>query len=319
VLNDTVASLRTDLAKLKNEQQQKANEEFVARRSFAPERRETAATDSASEITTSSLARPEMAPATPAASPGEPASIVPEPSAAGSAVATDSANSPAAAQPADTESQPLQPELLNSKTPIPPVVAAAPPPAAAAATAPDDAKPRRRRNLATSPLRPGRLPPLPPFNTRIASNSPAAAAPVGAQNPSPRTASGIRTSSLPVPTSLKPRPAPAAAASPPPLRPLPFGTPMVKHRTTAVSPAALSLSTAQSVTGLRASWLLLTTRYPGIFAGFQPRYVADETNGTYRLVAGPVSGHAEADRICSELRAQSVTCGVTSFIGTALR
>lgn len=184
-------------------------------------------------------------------------------------------------------------------------------------------KPRVRgngRNLATAPLQAGGLPPLPVTREQRASAAPRASVTTSSLQPrllnggvAPK-ASRIQTGSLPVATpNVVPTPvAPVAVRAPTPLQ---FGQPKVQPRK---SSAALSLSSASSVTGLRASWLLLTTRHGNVFSRFSPRYVSDPASGTYRLLAGPISNRAEADRVCTELRAQSVNCGVTDFIGSPL-
>jgi len=308
-LNKTVSSLRTRMAKLKTAQQTASSNDVVANQ--APSATPTSpSTDlNTSAITTSSIAKPDTAPLT-VASDGEMARLTESkaPSAAATTVKTA------------TSTQLHQPKLLNSTTTTP-ISSAGTASARAEAPATAEGKPNRRRNLATSPLRPGSVPPLPPFNTQKTSQNPAIKnAAVNPLQPKPldRATGSIRTASLPVPTSLKPQ-QPAPVVKTKPARPFAFGKPTVTQRQANASAAALSLSTAQSVTGLRASWLLLTSRHPATFVGYQPRYIADQANGTYRLIAGPIANHAEADRICNELRAQHVNCGVTSYAGSSLK
>lgn len=312
-LNDTVASLRTEVVRLKTERATPSGGAVMASRSptealsSEPQATPSGAT---SDITTSSISKPDKPPLK-IASDGEMARLTENKTPSETEAAVETA----------ALSEPKQPQLLNPTTSS---SAENTKPARAEAPAVVEPKPRRVRNLATSLLRPGRVPPLPPYNAASASPAPN---PKSTRN-SPQVTSrlptilntaadAVQTASRPVPTSLKPQP--PAAVKPPPTRPLAFGTPTVQRRQASVSPAALSLSTAQSVTGLRASWLLLTTRHPATFGGYQPRYVADQASGTYRLLAGPIANHAEADRICNQLRAQSVSCGVTSYIGSSLQ
>ncbi|MGI9475473.1 MAG: hypothetical protein ACR2PI_02120 [Hyphomicrobiaceae bacterium] len=309
-LNKTVASLRSEMARLKSARQISPGARVLASDSPVTGPTMPAPAAPTSDITTSSIAVPNPA-AREIASEAETARL------------TDD-NTPSSATPSaetDAAGAPRQPQLLNSTNPVAPAGAET---ARTETTQAPETKPRRRRNLATSPLRPGHVPPLPPYPAQQTSQAPVTenARESAATNPqSPKllsqVADAIKTSSLPVPTDLKPQP--AAVVKPPPSQPVAFGTPTVRQHQVKTSPAALSLSTAQSVTGLRASWLLLTSRHPETFGGYQPRYVADQVNGTYRLIAGPILNHAEADRICNELRAQSVSCGVTSYIGSALR
>jgi hypothetical protein len=284
-LNKTVASLRTDLAQFKQNASDRSQPSANTLPVTVPEQTVSAlpgqtVQQEVSNITTASLPRAEskiLAPtAETTAAPGTTASKL---------VTIVNATPSTAAQPTAT---------LSPATAVSP------------ATAPvAETQPRRGRNLATSLLRPGSVPPLPPYNLQATA---AVATPLSSSSANNATAAVSQTArdaiakSVPVATQTR------AAA---------FGAPIVKPRQ-ATGSAALSLSTAQSVTGLRASWLLLTTRHPSIFVGYQPRYVADQSSGSYRLLAGPISNHSDADRICTELRAQNVSCGVTSYIGSAL-
>lgn len=299
-LNETVASLRSDLDKFKQQQEQQ-----IARATAESEAART--TPAASDITTSSVQKPES-----------------RPLAVNESGETVDANAPTTAPPETvTSSQPASTPAPESGLVVPNIVNAPPASEPATATAPvanepAASKPQRRRNLATSPLRPGRVPPLPLLNAQAPGQqtgattdaNPFRAALLNETNRQIKTASipGQRAPQPPSPTGTR-----AAAA-----QPTTFGTPTVTQgRTT--TPAALSLSTAQSVTGLRASWLLLTSRHPSTFDRLQPLYLSDQANGTYRLLAGPILTHAEADRICTELRAQGVSCGVTTYAGSALQ
>lgn len=175
---------------------------------------------------------------------------------------------------------------------------------------------RNGPNLATKPLRPGALPPLPPrrLGQRQASAARNPNTP-GPYQPTLINADAGQTSSAPINRiqtgSITPPRRPAPAAN----QPSPFGNPVITPQPTA-SGAAVTLSTAGSVTGLRASWLLLTTRHAGPLAGLEPRYIENSNDGTFRLVAGPLANRGEADRVCNGLRAEGVTCGVSDFMGT---
>lgn len=300
-LNETVASLRSDLDKFKQQQQERIAQ--------ATSEAETAQkTPTASNITTSSVQKSDP-PRLAMTETGETIEATQAPAPASNPAATTAA----ASAPAQ-ESGPVEPKIVNAPPAAKPAATAQAP--SEEADKPD--KPRRRRNLATSPLRPGSVPPLPPLNAQAPNQQSGAAAD---DNPFRaallnETNRQIKTASIPDRRPAQPQSTAdsrVAAASP-----TTFGAPTVtQHR--AGAPAALSLSTAQSVTGLRASWLLLTSRHPGTFNRLQPRYLADQANGTYRLLAGPILSHAEADRICTELRAQSVSCGVTTYVGSALQ
>ncbi len=304
-LNDTVASLRSDLARFKHTQQPVEDAAAAINRALSDAQPSEATLPSSSSITTSSVAKSEPT-ALPVSVPRGTTEL---------RESTPPAATSKAAEVAPTNDQPVvQPEIMNAPAAAKPAAASSTTTVASSAAPVGEARPRR--NLATSPLKPGRVPPL-PFVKAPPPNKQSSAAVI--ENPYQpkqlnKTVSQIRTSSLPIPKNVSPPRIAAKAPTQP--RPTTFGVPKITQRQ-AVS--ALSLSTAQSVTGLRASWLLLTSRHPETFGRFQPRYIADQANGTYRLLAGPISSHAEADRICTELRAQSVSCGVTTYIGSALQ
>jgi hypothetical protein len=198
------------------------------------------------------------------------------------------------------------------------------------------AQPARKGNYATRPLRSGKLPPLPQLRQQQSSYL----APAQSTDPSQplllnsttgqasTQSSTIQTGSITASQQTTLAPAQPKSSQFPSTSTQPsartttapaFGTPVVKPRQVASASAAIALSTASSITGLRASWLLLTTRHGDSFKGYEPRYIANQATGTYRLIAGPIANHAEADRVCTELRAQDVNCGVTTFAGAPLQ
>ena len=194
-----------------------------------------------------------------------------------------------------------------------------------APTQPATATPQRRKgpNLAISPLRPGRTPPLPtPDANRTATVPPQAMyTPTTARGSLPAAVlnTTARPATPPSPTDPTGTPRYTSQTAAAPSSELSatggFGSATV---TPAPSAAALSLSSATSVTALRASWLYLTTRHAAPLTSLTPRYVMDDATGTYQLLAGPVANRAQADRLCSDLIVEGVRCGVTAFLGTPL-
>ena len=86
-----------------------------------------------------------------------------------------------------------------------------------------------------------------------------------------------------------------------------------------VPATAVVVSAATSLAGLRASWDQLSRNHPALLGTLEPRYDAmGSDGGPYRLLAGPLSDRVEADRLCSELRANGVSCGVGEFVGKSL-
>ena len=50
------------------------------------------------------------------------------------------------------------------------------------------------------------------------------------------------------------------------------------------------------------SWIALRDQHGDALASLQPRYVAPrDGNGPYRLVAGPLTSKADADKVCADM------------------
>lgn len=175
------------------------------------------------------------------------------------------------------------------------------------------------QTVTTKPIRVGKLPPLPvrgpARRQRIASPRAAAGSDTAVILNSGQIATGSVGS------------APAAKVTAPAVAPIPqpdtsnlrFGLSQPATTTVARAPAAaVVVSAASSLIGLRASWQQLASNHPGLLGTLEPRYDAMGADGPYRLLAGPLSDRVEADRLCSELRANGVTCRVGVFVGKAL-
>lgn len=87
-----------------------------------------------------------------------------------------------------------------------------------------------------------------------------------------------------------------------------------------VGPRGIQIATGPSVDALRISWMLLSERHKEILRRYEPRFVPTTGSGGagYRLIAGPIENSSAANRVCSELRARRVTCGVSAFGGEPL-
>jgi hypothetical protein len=100
-----------------------------------------------------------------------------------------------------------------------------------------------------------------------------------------------------------------------------FGAPQVKPAAAAPeSPRGVQIATGPSVDALRISWMLLSERHKEVLKHYEARFVP-VTGGkspTYRLIAGPIESTSAANRVCGELRARRVTCGVSAFGGEPL-
>jgi SPOR domain len=95
-----------------------------------------------------------------------------------------------------------------------------------------------------------------------------------------------------------------------------FGAPVV----TRAGPVtfAVQLAAGPNLDGLRQSWGQLRERHDAL-ATLEPRVIAPRSEGgPYRLLAGPFSTKADADRVCSELNVGRKGCYVTPFAGAPL-
>lgn len=86
------------------------------------------------------------------------------------------------------------------------------------------------------------------------------------------------------------------------------------------SPRGIQIATGPSVDALRISWMLLAERHKEILRRYEPRFVPSTAGSgpAYRLIAGPIANTAAANKVCGELRARRVTCGVSAFGGEPL-
>jgi hypothetical protein len=316
-LNETVASLRSDLARIKSQkiEQAAANSSYnnpgvasnesssgipvrpVLTEQIGSGRNLAADSETTSNVTTASLPRLNPTP------------TETEQSAPPAAVTT--INGPSAGE---TSIPPIA--SMPDNTAIAP--AGNPPPATTPTRRP------RGPNLATSPLRDGKVPPLPKMSGLPTATPPQQQSQfnIGGQQPAyanqvAQPTSSIQTASTATPAQPSTSRIASNVGTPSQSPTTSFGSTRVSANRTA-TPAAVSLSTATSVTGLRASWLLLTTTHREMFIGYSPRYVANPATGAYQLLAGPISTRADADRVCNELRTQSINCGVADYIGNPL-
>jgi hypothetical protein len=155
----------------------------------------------------------------------------------------------------------------------------------------------------------------PPADTRARSDD----------EPSPIRVTKGRTVDMP-PVEVTP-PSPLAERTPPRQEKLreseriTFGPPQVKPSPgEAAGPRGIQIATGPSVDALRISWMLLSERHKEILRNYEPRFVPSTgaSGPGYRLIAGPIESTPAANRVCSELRARRVTCGVSAFGGEPL-
>lgn len=128
---------------------------------------------------------------------------------------------------------------------------------------------------------------------------------------------------------FKPVEEPAAPAiAPPPSPPIEtgsipakaeivFGEPVV---TRARGPEmAVQLAAGPSLQSVRQSWEQLSGRHGSTLGTLKPRVVAPRgEGGVYRLLAGPLSTKADAERVCSQLGVGAKACFATQYAGAPL-
>jgi len=122
----------------------------------------------------------------------------------------------------------------------------------------------------------------------------------------------------PTAITIAPPPAPPIeTGSIPPKAEIVFGEPVVKRA--GAPEMAVQLASGPSLQAVRQSWQLLSERFAGPLSSLQPRVVAPRgEGGTYRLLAGPLSTKADAERICSQLGVGAKTCFAAPYGGAPL-
>jgi hypothetical protein len=113
-------------------------------------------------------------------------------------------------------------------------------------------------------------------------------------------------------------PAAGAAQSAPAIE---FGAAVVKQASTPTASTlfAVQLGAGPSVNGLKARWKEITEKHGSALASLEARYVKPKTaGGPYRLLAGPLSTKADAERVCTEMSASRRECFAATFIGEPL-
>lgn len=124
-------------------------------------------------------------------------------------------------------------------------------------------------------------------------------------------------------------PEPPAAAEPPAAPPkletgsIPAAPPAITFGEPEVTPVrqtyTVQLGAGPSLDALRMSWLALRDQHGNALASLQPRYVAPRNgNGPYRLVAGPLTSKADADKVCADMGLGRDTCFATTALGQPL-
>jgi hypothetical protein len=82
---------------------------------------------------------------------------------------------------------------------------------------------------------------------------------------------------------------------------------------------AVQLAAGPSLDALRLSWSLLRERHGGALASLKPRYLPPRSEGgAYRLLAGPLSSKADADKVCADLAAATKGCYSIAYAGEPL-
>jgi hypothetical protein len=202
----------------------------------------------------------------------------------GSIARDRSAPATASNPPATADSE--KPDIAASAAPAaaPPAPPAATPDRAIASeeTRPAEPPAPTLGTLVTAPARPGRLGSIESYTSAASASRPAAR------------------------LAAAPSSADATASVPPP----PKGT-------------AVDLAMATNVNALRARWGALKTAQPTLLGGLKP-LVATRTNPTrpgvteFHLVAGPVSDHDSAARLCAALASAQISCRPTPYSGQSL-
>jgi SPOR domain len=112
-------------------------------------------------------------------------------------------------------------------------------------------------------------------------------------------------------------PIPLETGSISPKEEITFGEPVVTPAAKALF--GVQLAAHPSLEGLRERWNRLRALHSGPLATLEPRIVAPRAGGgAYRLLAGPFTTKAEADRACAEMGMSRPGCFATAYTGTPL-
>jgi hypothetical protein len=144
-----------------------------------------------------------------------------------------------------------------------------------------------------------------------------------------KRASEQRATSRIITVVEEPKPEPPAAATPPAAPPkletgsIPAAPPTITFGEPEVTPVrqayTVQLGIGPSLDALRMSWLALRDQHGDALASLQPRFVAPRNGtGPYRLVAGPLTSKADADKVCAEMSMGHDTCFATTALGQPL-
>ena len=144
-----------------------------------------------------------------------------------------------------------------------------------------------------------------------------------------KRASEQRATSRIVTVVEEPKSEPPAAADPPAAPPkletgsIPAAPPIITFGEPEVTPVrqayTVQLGAGPSLDALRMSWLALRDQHGDALASLQPRFVAPRSGaGPYRLVAGPLSSKADADKVCADMGMGRDTCFATTALGQPL-
>lgn len=146
---------------------------------------------------------------------------------------------------------------------------------------------------------------------------------------SEKRASEQRATSRIVTVVEEPKSEPPAAADPPAAPPkletgsIPAAPPIITFGEPEVTPVrqaySVQLGAGPSLDALRMRWNQLLDHHGDALASLEARFVAPRSGtGSYRLVAGPLSSKADADKVCADMGMGRDTCFATTALGQPL-
>jgi hypothetical protein len=110
----------------------------------------------------------------------------------------------------------------------------------------------------------------------------------GQANPSVATTSGIETGST-TPAVVKPS-----------------------------GPRALQLGSGPSLESVKLNWTVLSQAHGPVLGSLEPRILPSADGRAFRLLAGPFTSDADAQKACAQLKARGVSCRSTEYSGAPL-
>ncbi|MEQ1649777.1 MAG: SPOR domain-containing protein, partial [Hyphomicrobiaceae bacterium] len=83
-------------------------------------------------------------------------------------------------------------------------------------------------------------------------------------------------------------------------------------------PRALQLGSGPSLEAVKLNWNVLSQAHSPVLGSLEPRILPSADGRAFRLLAGPFTSDADAQKACAQLKARGVSCRSTEYSGAPL-